>query len=425
MVSDELRPICEKALFSAQLFGSMFSTESCRTSMPAFPFAQHPAIRALVAAGLFASTAAMAQTPTVIQVAPGDTFSAIAGRYAGGVKSWARLYDSKLSGLTNPNRITPGMKLELVNEGGRQYLRLLGSSPLAAATKPAPAATPSPAPAAAPTLAAAAPAPAPAPVAAPAADELVIGVLPNIGAAALVAQYQNLKNYLEKQGNPKVRIVVPANFKAFFDSTVKGDYDLAVAAPHFARVAQLEGGQIPLAQYEPRIAAQYITSVDNPPGSVRDLKGKAIAFANPTSLVALYGLNWLRSQGLEPGKDFEVKGARTDMGVGRMLLTGEASAAVMSNGEFRALPVEESGRLKIAEVFARIPNFIILGNPRLGKDRLARLKSQMLGFMADKEDGAAFTKATGISGINEADDATLRELDPYVAPTRRAMGLAN
>ena len=45
------------------------------------------------------------------------------------------------------------------------------------------------------------------------------------------------------------------------------------------------------------------------------VRGKAVAFANPTSLVAMYGQQWLRQQSLEPGKDYEVKGARTDMGV--------------------------------------------------------------------------------------------------------------
>jgi ABC-type phosphate/phosphonate transport system substrate-binding protein len=109
------------------------------------------------------------------------------------------------------------------------------------------------------------------------------------------------------------------------------------------------------------------------------------------------------------------------MGVGRMLLSCDVVAAIMSNGEFRSLPADESGRLKIVEIFARIPNFIILGQPRLGPARLAVLKSQLLAFLADKEDGAAFAKATGFNAIVETDDATLKELDPYVAPTRRLM----
>ena len=355
-----------------------------------------------------------------IEVRAGDTFSALAGPFVGGASHWRKVYDAQRTGLADPNRILPGMRFELVAEqSGRRFLRLMPSGIHdAAAARTAPSPVPAPAVAAAP-----APAAAPSPAAAP--GPLVVGVLPNISAATLMGQYERLKAYLERGGGQEVRIVLPANFKAFFDSTVRGDYDLAVAAPHFARVAQLDARMVPLVMYEPRIPAQLVTSIEAPMANTAALRGKAVAFANPTSLVAMYGQQWLRQQSLEPGKDYEVKGARTDMGVGRMLLSGDVAAAIMSGGEFRSLPPEESSRLQIVEVFARIPNFIVVGHPRLGKERLANLKSRLLTFIADKDDGAAFAKATGLTGMVEVDDATLRDLDVHVAPTRRLMGVGN
>ena len=44
--------------------------------------------------------------------------------------------------------------------------------------------------------------------------------------------------------------------------------------------------------------------------------------------VAMYGQQWLLQQKLEAGKDDQFKAARTDMGVGRMLLFGEAVMAI-------------------------------------------------------------------------------------------------
>jgi len=375
----------------------------------------------LFGACLLATGVARAQPPTVIEVQAGDTFSGIAARFTGQARDWRKLYDRRSSGLPNPNRIQPGMRFELISEAsGRRYLRLTGASesnpPAAASPAPAVAAPQPPAQAAiaagVPTLPAA-------------AETLVVGVLPNIGAAALMAQYDSLKSYLERMNPQKVRIVLPASFKVFYDSTMRGDYDLAVAAPHFARVAQVDGRMQPLALYEPRIAGQFITLGDGAVAAPGDVRGKSVAFANPQSLVAMYGRQWLQQQNLEAGKDYEVKPARTDMGVGRMLLTNEVAAAIMSNGEFRGLPPEESSRLKILEVFARIPNFVVLGHPRLGTERLANLKSQLLSFLSDPQDGSAFSKATGITGIVEADEAQLRELDAFVAPTRRAMGGGN
>jgi phosphonate transport system substrate-binding protein len=203
---------------------------------------------------------------------------------------------------------------------------------------------------------------------------------------------------------------------------MRGEYDLAVSAPHLARVAQLDRGMVPLVMYEPRIGALLVAPLDSPIAAAGDLRGKAVAFANPQSLVAMYGQQWLREKGLEAGKDYEVKGARSDLGVGRMVLVGEAAAMILSNGEFRALPPDESAKLRVVETFARFPNFILLANPRLDRERIGRLRTQLKGFLADKDDGAPFAQATGLTGIVDVDEAVERELDAFAAATRRSMG---
>jgi ABC-type phosphate/phosphonate transport system substrate-binding protein len=397
-------------------------------------------IAATLVLATLAATAALSET---IVVKPGDSLSQIAARYTGDARQWRKLYDPRKSAIPNPDLILVGQTLELMSEpDGSRYLRATGSAPApaamaaakpaapaaTAAPRPAPAAAPAPAPARAP---APAPAPAPsvaaapaaaAPAAAPAAAaELVIGILPNIAAATIATQYEPLKRYLERN-NHSVRFVIPANFKAFFDGAMAGEYDIAISAPNLARVAQQERNLQPLGMYEPRIGALLVTPTEGGITSVRDISGKAVGFANPQSLVALYGQQWLRSQGLEVGKDFESKAARTDLGVGRMMLTGEAVAAVLSTGEFRTLPPEEASRLRIVETFARIPNFMWMAHPKLDRARVERVRSQMGGFFADAE-GAAFSKATGLTAFVESPEATMRELDPFVPATRRAMNL--
>ena len=383
---------------------------------------------AVLLAAAVAATAVGAQSaaPTIIEVHAGETFAGIAARYTGSPATWRKVYQAQLSNLPNPNVISVGMRFELVSAPDRsQYLRLIPARTVQAGATlrqtPVPAASTA---AEMPTSAAAAVTPAPAPAPAQ-TNELVIGVLPNIAAAQLAPPYEHMRLYLERGGEAKVRIVIPANFKAFFDATMRGDYDLAVAAPNLARVAQADRSMLPLVVYEPRINALFVTTLDSTITGPRDVRERAVAFANPTSLVALYGQQWLRQQSLEPGKDYEVKAARTDLGVGRMLLGGDAVAAIMSNGEFRSLPPEESARLKIVDIFARIPNFIVLAHPRLERDRAARLKAQLKAFIADKEDGVAFGQATGISNMAEPDEAQLRELDAFTPATRRAMGYAN
>lgn len=381
-----------------------------------------------------ASVYARPAAASTIEVRAGDTFSRLAARHAGKGASWRSMYRPDASQLPHPDRLAVGMRFEVVTDDRGRYLRLVVPQGVAggapdrrpdAAPVSAPAAASVP-PAAAGSASAAgssgAPAAAVPPVVGGAAATLVVGVLPNIPAATLSAQYASLKNYLERVEHQSVRIVVPANFKAFFDSTMRGEYDLAVAAPHFARVAQTDRDMVPLVMYEPRINALFVTPLDAPLASPRDVRERTVVFANPTSLVAMYGQQWLRQLGLEANQDYAVKAVRTDLGVGRMLLTGEGAAAIMSNGEFRALPADESARLKVAETFARIPNFVVLGHPRLGRERLSSLKTELKDFLADKDDGTAFRQATGITAMVDADESQLRELDAFTVPTRRAMG---
>jgi len=379
------------------------------------------------ALGLFAGTSLSQQpTPEVIEVREGDTFSSIAARVSDEPGSWRKLYRSRLSQLPNPNQISVGMRFTVAEDAkGKRYLRVIqaNESPansVVATPTPTPAASPAPAPV--PRATSSAVAPVPLPAAEQRSGVLVIGVLPNIAAATLTTQYQHLSRYLERSDGQKVRIVISANFKEFFESTMKGDFDLVVTAPHFARIAQLDRAMVPLVSYQPRINALLVAPIDSKVAGSRDLRERAVAFANPQSLVAMYGQQWLSKQGLEPGTDYEVKGARTDLGVGRMVLSGDAVAAILSNGEFRALPPEESARMKIVEVIARIPNFVVLGHSRVDRTRLGQIKTQLKNFLADPQDGVPFAQATGFTAISDVDEAQLRELDSFVEATRRSMG---
>lgn len=253
-----------------------------------------------------------------------------------------------------------------------------------------------------------------------ASPELKLGLLPSVSAALVSTQYEPLRRQLEAAGTP-VRLALPSSFRTFARALVSGEFDLAVAAAHFARVAQLDAGWQPLVQFEPRIAAVMVVPASSDMGHPGALRGRCLSYANPGSLVAIAGQRWLASLGLEAGRDYDLNTARTDFGVGRLLLTGDADAAILSAHEMRALPADELARLRVLETFQRLPNFIVVGHPRLGAATLAQLRTRMLALPAEPERGAAFARASGVTAIVEVDAATLRELDAYVDASRRLM----
>jgi ABC-type phosphate/phosphonate transport system substrate-binding protein len=171
-----------------------------------------------------------------------------------------------------------------------------------------------------------------------AAGALSIGVLPNVSARILLASYQPMREYFERELRQPVSIVTAPDFRAFAASSLKGEYDIVVTAPNLGRVMQLDAKWEPLAIYEPRIPAVAVARADNPDDSPRQLRGRSLALANPQSLVALVGLQWLKSEGLQEGVDFKTVVAANDDSLGAVLRSGEAPWAVMSMGEFRAKP---------------------------------------------------------------------------------------
>ncbi len=254
------------------------------------------------------------------------------------------------------------------------------------------------------------------------AQRLTLGVLPNVSARLILSAYQPMREHFERALQRPVEVVTAPDFRTFSQRTLEGAYDVVVIAPNLGRVAQLDAGWEPLAIYEPRIPAIAVALKDNRDDSPSQLRGKALALANPQSLVALVGLEWLRAQGLQVGRDFRTVLAANDDSLGTLLRSGEAPLAVMSQGEFNAKPAAMRENLRVVSVIARVPGFLVMGNPRLPPELRQRVRTLMLGFPAT-EDGRRFFSLSGFANIRAVEEADLRFVDPYNETTRQSLGL--
>ncbi|MCX7271993.1 MAG: PhnD/SsuA/transferrin family substrate-binding protein [Burkholderiales bacterium] len=249
-----------------------------------------------------------------------------------------------------------------------------------------------------------------------------IGVLPNISARLILASYQPMRDYFERELRRSVDIATAADFRQFTERTLRGDYQLIVTAPNLGRVVQLEASWDPLAMYEPRIPALLVALADNPDSSPVQLRGKALALANPQSLVALAGMQWLRGQGLQEGSDYRITLAANDDSLGAVLRSGEAPLAIMSGGEFRAKPESVRKLLRVVSEITQLPGFLVMANPRLPESEKQRLKALILAF-PQTEEGRRFFGLSGFSNIRPVLESELKGLDPYVEQTRKGLGL--
>lgn len=254
-------------------------------------------------------------------------------------------------------------------------------------------------------------------------NPLVLGVVPNVSARLILAAYQPMRSHLERELARRIDIATAPDFRGFAERALRGEYQMIVTAPNVGRVLQMDAGWEPIAIYEPQIPAVLVAGADNPLDAPAQIRGRALALANPQSLVALVGLQWLRGQGLVAGTDFSIALAANDDSLGAVLRSGEAPLAIMSMGEFRAKPEEMRKRLRIVSEIARVPGFLVMTAQAVDDATRRRLRSLLLAFPRSDE-GRQFLALSGFSGIREVTDTDLRFLDPFVEATRRGLGVA-
>jgi phosphonate transport system substrate-binding protein len=258
----------------------------------------------------------------------------------------------------------------------------------------------------------------------PASAPFEIGLLPNLSPRVLMAQYQPLRDFLARELRRPVQVSTAPDWATFQQRALALEYDMTITGAHLARLAQLDRGHQPLVSYVPDIKALMVCAAAKPVRQLADLRGQTIVLSNPQSLVTLRGMQWLAENGLQQGKDFRTIKTPTDDSVGSVVLRGDALAALVSGGEFRALPDATKTQLQVVNNFAEVPGFVALASPKLTASEVQNLRAKLLQFAQSSDEGKAFFAATGFSAMREVPAQLMESMDPYVAATRKLLAPA-
>jgi phosphonate transport system substrate-binding protein len=248
-----------------------------------------------------------------------------------------------------------------------------------------------------------------------------IGVLPNVSARIIATQYEPMQNYLGQKLDRTVTVSTATDWASFYRNAKADQYDVIVSAVHVARLMQLDLGMRPIASYQPNIKGLFITTKTSSEQSAKAVKGQQISMANPASLVAFESERWLDRQGFKLDSDYKVLKVRGDDSVGATLIRGESAAGVLSMGEFNSHPQQIRDQLKIVQIFAEVPSFVVLTNPKFNLEFGANLAKQLGEFSELSTDGKLFEDRTGFKIKAIVNDKELAMMDAFVDKTRRLM----
>jgi len=253
-------------------------------------------------------------------------------------------------------------------------------------------------------------------------SDVMIGVVPNMSARIISTNYQPMADYFEKGLGRKVAVTTGTNFPNFYQRALTNEFQIMVTAPNLARVSQADGNWEAVAVFEPSIPG-LLVGMTGRQNNLEILRGKKLAVANPQSLVALAGIDWLSSQGLVNNRDYEILRIANDDSLGVSLKTGEAAFALMSQGEFNAKDVELKKTLTPVNTFVKLPGFFIMINAKATSSEQQKMKSLILDF-PKSEQAKQFFSSTGFTGLQPPTDDQLKFLDSFTESTRQGLSQA-
>lgn len=248
-----------------------------------------------------------------------------------------------------------------------------------------------------------------------------LGLMPVYGIRTLMSRYEPMRAYLARLLGRTVRVETSSDFLRYLNSILAGDFEIAVAAAHFARIAQLDAGWIPLVQFDPDHDTLLIVRGEDARKNVTDFAGHEIAVIDRLAITVMGALHYLERQGLRPDKALRVTEYRNHASVVHSLLSGASAMAVTTSHGLHQIPADLRARVAVYRDIVDIPAFTVIASPRLPKPDVERLRAGMLAFAREAE-GIDFMAFNSYTGVHAAAENQMRRADPFLKETRRMVG---
>lgn len=244
---------------------------------------------------------------------------------------------------------------------------------------------------------------------------LVIGIAPFLPVKTLVQNYAPLRDYLEIKLNEPVSIVSAPDYKTYYKSIQKHDYEIVITNASSAYVAYTDYAYTPLLQPLNFTHPVVVIGKDQKLTDLTELRDKTIAMSDATAVVSMQGLQMLREFGLQPGRDVSIKNMQNHSAAVNYVITGEVDAAIVSDRALMQMPATIKDKVKIVYTWEQgaAPGIVYMGSPKLSGDSLKLISKSILEFVRDTPAGKKMMLDTGYGGLISVKPEDLQALAPY------------
>lgn len=250
---------------------------------------------------------------------------------------------------------------------------------------------------------------------------LEIGIWPYISTQAMITAYHPLQVYLEQRLHRPVIFVTATDQRTFVERTQKGEYRFVITAPHFARFAQQEAGYVPMLRAKRNAFGIFVVVKNSPLQTLGELRGKTITLTDKITMIAMFSLQTLRDNGLEPGKNVTVHYAVSHNSAVLDVLRGESDAAATALTILDQMPDSIKNGVRILAKTSESTPMVFLANPQVPAQEAADLTRILLDFVDHTPEGEKFVRDLGYQGLMPPTQAEMESMDPLVNALKKLL----
>lgn len=241
---------------------------------------------------------------------------------------------------------------------------------------------------------------------------LIMGFVPLSNSEKLVEEIKPLENMIGEKAGEKVEGFIATNYIGVVEALGTGTIDFALIPPFAYILANKKHNAEALLtslnkNNEPGYYSVIVTRSDSDIEKVSDLKGKKIAFVDPSSTSGyIFPAVILMDNNIDIEKDIKYQFAGGHDKALQLLINGDVDAVGTYENALKKFSKEFPGlqeNTKIIEKSDLIPGITLTVSSTLDAEKKKKIKEAFLAVTEEKEGGELLLKLFGLKGFQEAD----------------------
>lgn len=249
---------------------------------------------------------------------------------------------------------------------------------------------------------------------------LTLGIVPYVSTGTLLRTHATMAKSLESSLQRSINLRTAPDYQSFFRRLRAGDYDIAIAPPHYGWLAIRDHGFQPLLVHRDPIRGILVGSTDQPIREIGDLRGASIAVTDRSALMAILGALVLADQGLQENRDYKFLAAVSHSSAIHNAISGKTRAALVSATSLALSPPDIRQRTQVWGDLVVFPGQFYIAHARLSELDSKAVIAALLAFEHTPAGQEFFaTSAQGGFRPLSADDRKI--LERALPETRRLL----